>query len=389
MRQLEAAGARMRGAGVGAALDPEQLRLHQRLGDGRAVDRDERLVVPRADPVQHAREAFLADAGFSREQHGGIGGRHPPQQVAGGVEGRRGPHQRGGGAVLRVAFVRQPVGAGWRGLVVRLGRLGCAGGQHAGVDEIVGVQVAQVFAGVVPELRRFADHAAGAGAHRAALHFAEDHQVPEQRADVADRIAELQPAGRRGADAVGLQVFIVFARVVPQELALVAAVLRLVAEAHRHHLDHALQRMQPCAGDEDGRRLGIRPALAHQPCIVRARDVAGARQQPARAVDAEAVDQLAPQRAHRPAVQQQHALIVEPDASIAGREVQAFADVGQGRLGVGAPAVAAGGAESGARGASHFGERDAGQLRHGRSGQVVYSNDHIRLPDTCGLSSNP
>ena len=44
------------------------------LGNGRAVDGDERAVPPRAERVQRPREQLLAGAALAFEQHGGVGG---------------------------------------------------------------------------------------------------------------------------------------------------------------------------------------------------------------------------------------------------------------------------------------------------------------------------
>ncbi|MNN43615.1 hypothetical protein D3C81_1578610 [compost metagenome] len=47
----------------------EQFRLDQPFGDGRAVDRHERLVGPRAGLVQGACDDFLAGTGLAQQQH--------------------------------------------------------------------------------------------------------------------------------------------------------------------------------------------------------------------------------------------------------------------------------------------------------------------------------
>ena len=55
-----------------------------------------------------------------------------------------------------------------------------------------------------------------------------------------------------------------------------------------------------------------------------------AREQAAGALQAQGVDQLAPQVAHGRTVDQQHALVVEPDATVAGAEEERLGQVGQG-----------------------------------------------------------
>ena len=54
----------------------EKLRLQHILRRGAAVDRDERLVSPRAGVVYGACQQFLAGSALSGEQHSGIGARH-------------------------------------------------------------------------------------------------------------------------------------------------------------------------------------------------------------------------------------------------------------------------------------------------------------------------
>src|SRR4030095_3019619 len=56
MGDLEEAGLRLAGIGEGAPLESKQLRLEQRLGDGRAVDVDERARSPCARPVNQMSE---------------------------------------------------------------------------------------------------------------------------------------------------------------------------------------------------------------------------------------------------------------------------------------------------------------------------------------------
>ena len=71
----EFAGVLLGRAGEGALLVAEQDRLHEIVGDGAAIDRDERLGAPLALAVDGARDQFLADAGFALDQHRDGGGR--------------------------------------------------------------------------------------------------------------------------------------------------------------------------------------------------------------------------------------------------------------------------------------------------------------------------
>ena len=63
------------GAGKGALLMAEQDRLHEIVGNGAAIDGNERLRFPFAAAVNGARKQFLADAGFALDQHRDRGGR--------------------------------------------------------------------------------------------------------------------------------------------------------------------------------------------------------------------------------------------------------------------------------------------------------------------------
>jgi hypothetical protein len=60
---------------------PEQLRLEQRLGNGRAVDRDERPVGAVAVRMQRTGEQLLAGPALAAEQHRGLGRRHATQAL--------------------------------------------------------------------------------------------------------------------------------------------------------------------------------------------------------------------------------------------------------------------------------------------------------------------
>ena len=74
--RLEQAPARAEGAGERAALVTEQLRLEERLRQGRAIDGDERPRGPRARLVNGARDELFAGPGLALDQHGGVERRH-------------------------------------------------------------------------------------------------------------------------------------------------------------------------------------------------------------------------------------------------------------------------------------------------------------------------
>src|SRR5262249_2837754 len=68
--QLEAAFAFGYRAGEGAALVAEEFRFHQRLGDGRTVDRHEGARDARAELMNGVRNDLLARARFAGDQNG-------------------------------------------------------------------------------------------------------------------------------------------------------------------------------------------------------------------------------------------------------------------------------------------------------------------------------
>src|SRR6185436_13817314 len=71
--ELELPGLPLRRAGERALLVAEELRFKERFGDRRAVDRDKRAVVARAQRVERAREQLLAGAALPFEQHRRVG----------------------------------------------------------------------------------------------------------------------------------------------------------------------------------------------------------------------------------------------------------------------------------------------------------------------------
>ena len=68
MRGGKASGASRDRPGEGASFVAEQLGLEQRVGEGGAVDRDERFAVARAAVVERAGDQLLAGAGLAEEQ---------------------------------------------------------------------------------------------------------------------------------------------------------------------------------------------------------------------------------------------------------------------------------------------------------------------------------
>ena len=72
--RLETTGAVIDGTGKGTARVAEKLAFKQVLGNGSAVDPDEWFVLAPAAVVDFPGDQFLAGAGFTPDEHGGIGG---------------------------------------------------------------------------------------------------------------------------------------------------------------------------------------------------------------------------------------------------------------------------------------------------------------------------
>src|SRR3546814_14357925 len=74
VRGAEKALAPRRRAGEGALLVAEQQRLEHRLGQRRAIDRDEGAVAAARAQMDRARQHFIAGPGRAVDQHGDVGG---------------------------------------------------------------------------------------------------------------------------------------------------------------------------------------------------------------------------------------------------------------------------------------------------------------------------
>jgi len=80
---LEAADASLDRAGERAGLMPERLGRHQRVRNRADVDGDQRPTAALRQPMDGTRHQFLAGAGLSRDQHGGVGRSDTFDTVAG------------------------------------------------------------------------------------------------------------------------------------------------------------------------------------------------------------------------------------------------------------------------------------------------------------------
>src|SRR2546430_13505360 len=101
--QLEAALLAAGRAGERALLVTEQLRLEQRLGQRRAVHRDERAATPRRAPVAGAGDELLARSALALDEHVGRAVRHLLDERHHPAErGARADHLAPGAEVLQL-----------------------------------------------------------------------------------------------------------------------------------------------------------------------------------------------------------------------------------------------------------------------------------------------
>ena len=309
MGALEAAGPGGQRAGVAALVDAEELALDQVVGDGGAVDGHERARRTGADAVQRLRQHLLAHAAFAQEEHGGLRLRGAAHHVAHRVEAGRDADD--------FQIVEQR--AGTRGMHGK----GCGHAQA----EVVGAQAGEVRlgagrAGFGPGFGRAADDDAVRRTLGAALDLAEHHRAAHEAADKPAGVTGLLPADGVAADAVELHMRLGLGAAVPVEFTQEVAHLLVELEVDLLDAGHTFEHVQLRA-DVDGVDGAVVAAeLARQVGVVGAAVVAHAGDEAARLVQPQALDQLLAQHAHGAVVQQQHALVVEPDAAVAGVEVQ-------------------------------------------------------------------
>ena len=86
---LDDAGSRLLGVGERAACVPEELALDQAVGNGAAVDRDERLLAPRAEVVNRARRELLAGARLTCDEDRRVATGEPANHLQRAEERRR------------------------------------------------------------------------------------------------------------------------------------------------------------------------------------------------------------------------------------------------------------------------------------------------------------
>lgn len=216
-------------------------------------------------------------------------------------------------------------GRGWRGVP-----LGFRGLSRRGIGPAVLPAEAEIFSFrciLLPGLGILADHGAALGAHADAFDLPKDHRLTEELARISGRIPRLQPAHRLGGNAVACQMLGGLGRIVPQELAEIRALVAVELEMLGGDLDEAFQRMNARPGGEGVGQVFLRPTLLDQLGVAHALHVADAHEHGSGRIGTKCVNDLLADAAEHGRLHQHHALVVEPDAPVAQREVQDFSQV--------------------------------------------------------------
>ncbi len=158
-------------------------------------------------------------------------------------------------------------------------------------------------------------------AHAGAFDLAEEHRVAENAAGVTGRHAGLHPAHGLLRKAMAGVMLSSLGRVLPDELPVIGASVRIKLEVACRHLDEALHRVHAGACGQKLGDAGSGKAVQHQLRRTYTLQIADAHQQRLGPLHAQRIDQLRPQRTKYLRLDQHHALVVEPDASVAeGKE---------------------------------------------------------------------
>ncbi len=203
------------GAGEGALDVPENLAFHQLLGDGGAVEGDERLAVSRAALVERLGADILAGAGLAGDEHGGLAGRGAVDDPVYPLHGKRRADEA---AELAAAEV----------FLEGLGQMLTFEGVAQGVDKAVGVERLddEVEGPLLHRLHRYVDGAVGGDHHHGSRHSPlvymaqyveavhvgqleiEDNRLGQALADGRERLS----AGLHVGDEIGLVAQVLPAR---------------------------------------------------------------------------------------------------------------------------------------------------------------------------------
>jgi len=88
LREFDFADFAIAGAGEGAAFVTEEFVFEERVGNGGAIESDERLLAAMRKLMDGAGEEFLAGAAFAEKQNGGVGGSDFLELMTDGLHGR-------------------------------------------------------------------------------------------------------------------------------------------------------------------------------------------------------------------------------------------------------------------------------------------------------------
>ncbi|MCY1418558.1 hypothetical protein D9M71_341190 [compost metagenome] len=119
--------------------------------------------------------------------------------------------------------------------------------------------------------------------------------------------------------------------ILPLDVGVEMAAFQVDFQLLRADLDHALERVQLRADEEHLHRVALRAQLARQLRILQPGLVAHAQEEALGALDAEHLDQLAAHARHHRRLDQQHALLVQPDLAFGAEEADLLGEVLQGR----------------------------------------------------------
>ena len=187
--------------------------------------------------------------------------------------------------------------------------------------QVVGLEVVQVGV-VAPVGQRLTDDVAVGVTTGHAGGLLEDHRAVEELGDVARGVADDAPAGRVFTNAEELQVGIGLPGVAPVHLAGKAAALPVQVGLDDGGLDQAFEGVEFGADAEDIIGVASAEQLLGQLGVLLAGGETHADQQALGPLGTEGVEQLAAQGPHGPGVEQQHAVLVQPDLPFVHIEAQ-------------------------------------------------------------------
>ena len=172
-----------------------------------------------------------------------------------------------------------------------------------------------------PSLGVLANHETARRAHTGAFDLAEDHRAAKQSAGVAGGISVLQPANWFGRNPVARQMLSRLRQIFPIEFTKIRSLGQIEFEMFGRDLYEAFQRVHARTCRQRLDQLLLRKALADKLCIANPLHVSNAHQDRLGGLNAKPVDHLLSQPPQHLRLDQDHALVVEPYASVAQGEV--------------------------------------------------------------------